>query len=319
MPPTLLSDYLTTLPARHREALAWFESHAGEEVPWPRPLPDGTFLATRAKGIYKPSWSSYALSVRQSLEGPYPDRAVEWKADGAWSYAYYQERLEVDERDLAFTNKGLMKCYEHAIPIGVLIQTRPKPLVRYRVLGLALIGGYGGGYFQLYGLRSSTDIAMDRSRTTVAAATTPQLRADLFTAVFDPRAIKDERERVLTTILQRQGQPGFRRTLMKAYGSRCAVSSYDAPQALEAAHIVPYRGPVTNHPSNGLLLRADLHSLFDLGLVAVDPDEWRLLLSPDIRMSSYEKFHGAEIRRPSDPSLHPSAEALKEHRRFAAF
>src|SRR5271155_3471993 len=40
---------------------------------------------------------------------------------------------------------------------------------------------------------------------------------------------------------------------------------------LEAAHISPYRGLQSNHPQNGLLLRADLHSLFDLGMLAVDP------------------------------------------------
>ncbi len=59
---------------RQCAALQWFIDHTGIEVPWPQPLADGTFLATRAKGIYKPSWTQYALSIRQTLGGPYPDR-----------------------------------------------------------------------------------------------------------------------------------------------------------------------------------------------------------------------------------------------------
>ena len=55
------------LPARHRSALSWFEEHAGTVQRWPAPLSDETLLASKAKGIYKPRWSEYALSVRQSL------------------------------------------------------------------------------------------------------------------------------------------------------------------------------------------------------------------------------------------------------------
>jgi predicted restriction endonuclease len=97
------------------------------------------------------------------------------------------------------------------------------------------------------------------------------------------------------------------------------VTSYDASEALEAAHIVPYRGPVTNHPSNGLLLRADLHSLFDLGLVAVDTtSELRLLVSKEIERTSYAQMKGSVLSVPDDPALYPSLEALKQHRDWAS-
>ena len=322
MAPRLLTDLLPpSLSGRHRSALEWFEQHAGEEVPWPRPLSDGTLLATRAKGIYKPAWSEFALSVRQTLDGPYPDRAVEQKQNGTWSYDYYQEGLDVDDRDLAFTNRGLISCLNQVIPVGVLIQTQPKPRVRYRVLGLALVSGYGDGYFSLEGF--SDFVAKDIVK---AKATDPRLavawgRADAIASAFEPRRVEDERRRALASIAVRQGQPGFRRTLLKAYEGRCAITNYDAAESLEAAHIVPYRGPVTNHPSNGLLLRADLHSLFDLGLVAVDtdPSAWSLVVSPEIRKSSYETYHGARVRRPLDPLFYPSTGALRQHREQAGF
>ena len=146
-----------------------------------------------------------------------------------------------------------------------------------------------------------------------------QSRADAIASVFNPETVEDERRRVLAVIAQRQGQVGFRKTLLKAYGGHCAVTSYDASEALEAAHIVPYRGPVTNHPSNGLLLRADLHSLFDLGLVAVDTtSELRLLVSKEIERTSYAQMKGSVLSVPDDPALYPSLEALKQHRDWAS-
>ena len=86
-----LSGILTRLSDRHRTALLWFIERTGTDEAWPQPLPDGTLLASRAKGIYKPAWSQYALSVRQTLEGPYPDREPVVRADGTWSYPYFQE------------------------------------------------------------------------------------------------------------------------------------------------------------------------------------------------------------------------------------
>jgi hypothetical protein len=88
-----LSDLLSRLPDRHRRALDWFVSHAGKEVPWPEPLEDGTKLATKAKGIYKPEWTQYALSIRQSLTTRYPDKEPVVRPDGTWSYFYYQENV----------------------------------------------------------------------------------------------------------------------------------------------------------------------------------------------------------------------------------
>lgn len=69
-----LDELIARLPERHRIALEWFATRAGTEHPWPNPLPNGTLLASKAKGIFKPRWTKYALSVRQSLGGPYPDR-----------------------------------------------------------------------------------------------------------------------------------------------------------------------------------------------------------------------------------------------------
>jgi putative restriction endonuclease len=102
-----------------------------------------------------------------------------------------------------------------------------------------------------------------------------------------------------------------------AYRQSCAVTGCDVVEALEAAHIVAYRGPETNHVTNGLLLRADIHTLFDLALLAVHPTDYRLLVSRWLRGTAYEALDGQIIRLPANHAEHPSREALELH--LAAF
>jgi hypothetical protein len=78
---------------------------------------------------------------------------------------------------------------------------------------------------------------------------------------FDPKGQDDARARVLREVVQRRGQQKFRKALIAAYGGRCAISGCPVTPLLEAAHITPYLGPDTNSITNGLLLRADLHTL----------------------------------------------------------
>jgi putative restriction endonuclease len=50
----------------------------------------GVRLAARAKGIYKPRYTDYALSVRQTLDSPYADKEVIRRSGGSWVYSYYK-------------------------------------------------------------------------------------------------------------------------------------------------------------------------------------------------------------------------------------
>lgn len=143
-----------------------------------------------------------------------------------------------------------------------------------------------------------------------------QLRstADQLVAVgyFDPKGITDERQRRLQEIVQRRGQPEFRAALIEAYQGRCAVTHYNAVSALEAAHIVPYWGPKTNHISNGLLLRADIHTLFDLDLIGIEPQSLRIAVAEQLQGTSYGEISGRSLTVPINAALRASNEALQE-------
>lgn len=128
---------------------------------------------------------------------------------------------------------------------------------------------------------------------------------------FDPQNVTDTRKKVLAAITQRQGQPQFRKSLLEAYGCRCVLTDCDAECALEAAHILPYTGPDTNYPSNGLLLRADIHTLFDLGLVTIDPEDLTVALDSSLSETYYKSLHGRKLRLPLSAEAAPSNEALR--------
>lgn len=134
-------------------------------------------------------------------------------------------------------------------------------------------------------------------------------------ATLKPETIEDARKRVAQSIVQRQGQPEFRSRLLRLYEGKCCVTATDAVQALEAAHIYPYKGPKTNHPSNGLLLRADLHSLFDQGLFGIDTNTMTVVLAQALTRTVYAHLAGVAIRLPKRMADRPSKDALDWHRR----
>ncbi len=130
---------------------------------------------------------------------------------------------------------------------------------------------------------------------------------------FDPKDVEDARKWVKKTIAQRRGQRSFRDSLISVYGRECAITGCSTLDVLEAAHIFPYRGPETNHPSNGLLLRADLHTLFDCGLLAIHPDEKTVIVASSVKDKEYRKLHGRRMKRPRNREKRPSKKALRLH------
>jgi hypothetical protein len=129
---------------------------------------------------------------------------------------------------------------------------------------------------------------------------------------FNAESDGEGRRKTLAAICRRQGQPEFRRKLIEAYSGRCAISGCNAVQTLEAAHIIQYDGPKTNHPANGLLLRADLHVLFDLGLIAIDPHTFKVRIAPALKDTMYAEYEGKDIEQPLEERLKPSAVALSK-------
>ena len=95
---------------------------------------------------------------------------------------------------------------------------------------------------------------------------------------FDPASLEDGREIKLRAVATRQGQKKFRNHLLQAYKSKCAFTNCDIVQVLQAAHIVPYNGSETNNIKNGILLRADIHDLYDMFFVSINPENFKIAI-----------------------------------------
>jgi 5-methylcytosine-specific restriction enzyme A len=131
---------------------------------------------------------------------------------------------------------------------------------------------------------------------------------------FLPESVEDQRNRALRSIVQRQGQREFRAALLKAYGSKCAMTGCGVVDVLEAAHIHRYMGKVTNLVSNGLLLRADVHTLFDLYLVGVEATTMRICVAPSLAGSSYAELAGSLLAAPAAKGHAVDRGQLERHR-----
>lgn len=311
-----LEDALRPISGDHLVALNWFNEHAGQRLAWvdiQKFSSDHSRLVNQAKGIYKPHYTDYALSVRTIQDGPYPDREVEIRDDGSWVTQYFQENPEIDLRDKEATNRGLVRCMEDNIPIGFLIKRKRKPGVEYDVLGLGMVVSWDAGYFTIEGFSArgharigigAIDAAISRAQNSNSHVSQDDFLADSF---------EDLRAKSIAVVARRRGQASFRASLLEVYDGKCCVTGCDLKDVLEAAHITPYLGDQSNHIQNGLLLRTDIHTLYDLGLVAINADN-EVVLAPKVASSPhYQALLGLKISLPARLQDHPSKQALQIH------
>ena len=112
----------------------------------------------------------------------------------------------------------------------------------------------------------------------------------------------------------RKGQSEFRNLLLRAYGHKCAITGETQEKVLEATHIEPYVNVSSNHVQNGILMRVDVHRLFDAGLLAIDSN-LNLLISSRLQGSKYVGLSGQKLLMPQNVTDRPAAVAINWHRK----
>lgn len=156
------------------------------------------------------------------------------------------------------------------------------------------------------------------------------LRWDLFESVVAERggrrALDTVRRRtpdfvfpgghVLTTVRVRRGQQAFRDHLLGAYGDFCAFTGHAPLKVLEAGHLYSYADLGVHHAHGGLLLRRDVHRLFDDGSLAVKPGELTIDVAPDLEpYSQYSRLHGRALMvTPTTKQLLWLSQHWRQHR-----
>lgn len=126
---------------------------------------------------------------------------------------------------------------------------------------------------------------------------------------FTP-SIDDERSFITATVAYRVGQSNFRAKLIEKWGC-CNITGCRTVAALDAAHIIPYRGEKDNDIRNGLLLRADIHRLFDAYQIGIEPKSLKIYVSNLVDDPMYQAYHGKKLNIGSSNQI--SIAALKHH------
>lgn len=119
-------------------------------------------------------------------------------------------------------------------------------------------------------------------------------------------------EKDIIEVKKRQSATRFRKMISIIYEGKCAITGEETTEVLDACHIQVYKNDESNHSQNGILLRTDLHKLFDMGLLMID-DKLTVTISNKIKSEYYLQLNGLRIKLPKKKENHPSLEALRDH------
>ena len=317
------------LDAEHQINLRWFLSHRGVVQGFPERLESGDLLANSYTGIYKPHGYKYALSVRVMLESAYKDGCFYPLGNDGWVFAYHQEMnpRNPQNSDQLWSNLCISQCQSNRIPIGVLrqIATVQKGKSQYEVMGLGIVVKKFDEYYVLADLTSSNSMSGDEIVRELFLAEAENLlgRENLQLQTSEENQDEHfgdqyhERIRVFAELTRRRGQGVFRKRLLEAYQGRCCITGCLDQAVLDAAHIIPYSQTVSNVISNGLILRTDLHALFDEDLLGIEPSTMTVHLSESITDREYLRLNGIKVQIPDESLLQPSYASLNQ--RWANF
>lgn len=145
-----------------------------------------------------------------------------------------------------------------------------------------------------------------------------KLRKDGFGLPVIKESSEENRYGLAQLIKPRLGQGAFKIMITEAYNKRCAITGEKTLPVLQAAHIKPYSDNGPHDVKNGMLLRQDLHTLFDRGFITID-EKYRIVVSPRIKDEygngrEYYAYHGKNlIVLPDRIDQRPAADFLNWH------
>ncbi len=126
-----------------------------------------------------------------------------------------------------------------------------------------------------------------------------------FPVDIDPEQPVDERRREASLRVIREGAKEFRKDQIRIWRGQCIVTGTSTKTVLDGAHIFRYLGEHTNYPVNGLLLRTDIHCLFDAHMISISMEANQIVVhvSPKLRESEYWNYNEKHITLPRGHSL----------------
>ena len=118
------------------------------------------------------------------------------------------------------------------------------------------------------------------------------------------------RKRITAELRVRRGQNKLRKNLLELYDGKCCITGFAVADALHACHLIPHAESGWNSSTNALLLRSDIHDLFDAQLIGIEPKTLKIRVK-DALFPEYGKYHGRLLAVRKD-HVAPNQEALKK-------
>lgn len=312
-------------PESHRNLYAWFMNETGNEGIrfHGSTLPGVKFKHVAQRGIHVPSRHRYAATVTVAYNSLYSDNndgARVDLGDGTWILYYSAHQNNSGGTTDMHWNQKLVNCLMDGVPVGVFLQQNSSSSSYLRFLAFVEEFNPENELFTLHGpVTPETEhlFASATPQTEMGESATVDERLQT-TEICDPERMEEDRRRFsVARRMVRQGQQAFRKDLFKAYEGHCAVTGFDTNEVLQAAHILDYRGTQSNIVENGILLRSDIHLLFDSYLLGINPASMCLEASPRISDGQYADLDGKKLFLPKEKALRPNENFLiAKYKRF---
>ena len=289
-------DHVRRLSDTHghltRDELAPGFIFEGERIP----------LVNPQRGIFKPRWMRYLLSIRTVYPRPggrvwYDDQkqvhSQIFAGNDTVDYAFMGQDPE------AADNQWLKVAWENQIPVIYFLGVSPG---RYQAIIPTFISNWDG-----FALKSTLAFG------------------NPYQAEMEAPVNATERRYALRMVKERLHQATFREAVLYAYGRRCAITGLPESQLLDAAHIIADGDEALGQPvvPNGLALSKIHHAAFDAHLIGIDPD-YRLHVSDRLldqddgpMLQALKQLDGSELHLPSRTRDYPDQDRLD--RRFEVF
>lgn len=288
-------EHVQALERRYK-SLSWHHIEKGFEFEGER-----IYLATKARGIFKPKQMSTLLSIKTVI--PKAGRRVWYDDQHGAQQAAFEDRAYFE---YAFEGGGpasrgnalLKQAREERIPIIYLFPLAPghyQPIVPTFVYGWDPV-------------TSKCHVGPGNPSVTIGST-------------IDQKAFEGESERryAMRQTRQRLHQSVFREAVLEAYGSRCAVSGLPERSLLDAAHIVEDTHETLGQPivRNGLPLSNIHHAAYDKDLIGIDPDyrvhvsERLLNLHDGPMLDALKSVAGSRIHLPRRTEDYPDPNRLE--------
>ncbi len=318
------------VPPEFIPAYKWFLSMEGALIPrLPRgddaPSLSAPIKLASQRGMHSPNYTElpskgagkkkYILSAH-SAGGPsiaffgesvaYEDADMITHPDGTWTIDYACQMAMAGKKLTDKSNEYMMNNLVDGVPVAFMTRIKEG----YRVHGLAYVEAFNPltGMFTLHG-----PVSAEAEGVSFYSWLAYENLTEREKGILRGADELDGRAYVAAQVMRRRHQNKFRRAVLSAYDGRCAATAVAASDVLQAAHIDSFAKSKSHAVSNGILLRADLHLLYDAHLLTILPDSGKIVVSDAVQEPIYRELDGKRIRYPKHKELRPDEQLLQIH------